>query len=136
MGTLLAPDLTRMSRMTGSFLTTGKVKLARTDAMESMMAEDYSDFIHLKLCDNQRNHRPHDWFDYGQKYRCVGFTKVWEEQMPSRIIRKACDLRVAHTLHIWEVPFLDGHVRYFCPGITTTDQEIVDFLTSFYGKNF
>lgn len=56
--------------------------------------------------------------------------------MPSRIIRKACDLRVAHTLHIWEVPFLDGHVRYFCPGITTTDQKIVDLLTSFYGKNF
>ena len=100
------------------------------------MTEDYSDLINLKLCDNQRNHRPHDWFDYDQKYRCVGFTKVWGEQMPSRIIRKACDLGVAHTLHIWEVPFLDGHVRYFCPGITTTDQEIVDFLTSFYGKNF
>lgn len=48
----------------------------------------------------------------------------------SHIIRKSCDLKVAHTLHIWEVPFLDGHVRYFCQGITTTDQAIVDFLTS------
>ena len=93
LGTLLAPDLTRMSRMTGSFLTTGKVKLARTDAMESMMTNPLS-----------------------------------------HIIRKSCDLKVSHTLHIWEVPFLDGHVRYFCQGILPEDLPFLDLLTSFYGE--
>lgn len=52
----------------------------------------------------------------------------------SHIIRKPCDLKVAHTLHIWEVPFLDGHVRYFCQGILPEDLAFMDLLTSFYGE--
>ena len=111
--------------MTGLFLTTWKVKSVRTDVTEFMMTEDYSDLIHLKLCDNQRNHRPHDWLDHDQQYRCIGFTRLERREMPSRIIRKACDLKVAHTLHIWEVPFLDGHVRYFCQGILPEDLAFV-----------
>lgn len=52
------------------------------------------------------------------------------------MIRKACDLKVVHTLHIWEVPFLDGCVRYFCRGITPTEHEFLDLLTSVYEKDF
>lgn len=52
----------------------------------------------------------------------------------SHIIRKPCDLKVSHTLHIWEVPFLDGHVRYFCQGILPEDLAFMDLLKSFYGE--
>ena len=52
----------------------------------------------------------------------------------SHIIRKPCDLKVTHTLHIWEVPFLDGHVRYFCQGILPEDLPFMDLLKSFYGE--
>ena len=64
-------------------------------------------------------------------------TDVTESMMTntlSHIIRKPCDLKVAHTLHIWEVPFLDGHVRYFCQGILPEDLAFMDLLTSFYGE--
>lgn len=54
----------------------------------------------------------------------------------SHIIRKSCDLKIDHTIHIWEVPFLDGHVRYFCHGLTTPEYEFLDLLTSVYGENF
>lgn len=79
--------------MTGSFLTTWKVRSVHTDVTEFVMTNTLS-----------------------------------------HIIRKPCDLKVAHTLHIWEVPFLDGHVRYFCQGILPEDLAFMDLLTSFYGE--
>lgn len=54
----------------------------------------------------------------------------------SHIIRKPCILSVPHSIHFWEVPFLDGYVPYFCPGISKHEVDFLDMVEQFYGKDF
>jgi len=97
------------------------------------------EFIGERACYQPAPHYAHNWSVFNNldgkinAYRCHGVAMT---NTLSSIIRKSCDLKVPHTLHIWEVPFLDGQVRYFCHGITPTEHEFLDLSTSVYGEDF